>query len=146
MEENKDVVITIRSSQMVEGNENDGTELITRGTYAWSKEGARFTYMESEITGLGDTKTVFLIKPDEAVLTRKGTVNSRMVFRPGENKRFAYETEYGILRLGLDTHRLDSRLDEHGGSVEIEYDLDFEQSVFSRNSFQIQVREIGVKQ
>ena len=139
---NKDVLITIKSQQSIPGGEpEESTELITRGKYQYGKNGIRFSYMESELTGLDGTKTVFLIKPDEVVLSRKGTVNSQMVFRPGESSDFLYRTEFGFLQMGLDTKRLECSLDEHGGSMEIEYDLDFERSFFSRNTFRIDVKE-----
>ena len=139
---NKEVLITIKSQQSLPGGEQEeGAELITRGTYQYGKKGIRFSYMESELTGLSGTKTVFLIKPDEVVMSRKGTVNSQMVFRPGESSDFLYRTEFGFLQLGLDTKRLECSLDEHGGSMEIEYDLDFERSFLSRNTFRVDVRE-----
>ena len=139
---NKDVLITIKSQQSIPGGEpEESTELITRGKYQYGKNGIRFSYMESELTGLDGTKTVFLIKPDEVVLSRKGTVNAQMVFRPGESSDFLYRTEFGFLQMGLDTKRLECSLDEHGGSMEIEYDLDFDRSFFSRNTFKIDVKE-----
>ena len=142
---NKDVFITIKSSQNVGGNETDGAELITRGTYQYGKNGIRLSYMESELTGLEGTKTVFHVKPDEVVLSRKGSVYSQMVFHPGECSNFIYRTQYGLLQMGLDTLRLECALDEHGGSMEIEYDLDFERSFLSRNKFKINVREKELK-
>lgn len=142
---NKDVLITIKSSQNVDGSEMEGAELITLGTYNYGKDGIRFSYMESEITGLDGTKTVFHIKPDEVVMSRRGSVNSQMVFHPGECSNFLYCTEFGMLQMGLDTRRLECALDEHGGSMEIEYDLDFEKSFLSRNTFKIDVKEKGIK-
>ena len=142
---NKDVMITIRSTQNVDGSETEGAELITAGTYNYGKDGIRFSYMESEITGLDGTKTVFHIKPDEVVLSRRGSVNSQMVFHLGESSNFLYSTEYGMLQMGLDTRRLECALDEHGGDMEIEYDLDFERSFLSRNTFKINVREKNLR-
>ncbi len=142
---NKEVMITIRSSQSLDGGEAEAAELVTHGTYSFGRDGIRFSYMESELTGLDGTRTVFLIRPDEVVLSRRGSVNSQMVFHPGESSDFIYDTEYGLLQLGLDTRRLECALDEHGGSMEIEYDLDFERSFLSRNTFKIDVREKGLK-
>lgn len=142
---NKDVFITIKSSQNYDGSETEGAELITQGTYSFGKDGIRFSYMESELTGLDGTKTVFQIKPDEVVMSRRGAVNSQMVFRAGECSNFIYNTEYGLLQMGLDTRRLECALDEHGGDMEIEYDLDFEKNFLSRNVFRINVREKGLK-
>ena len=141
MEEQKDVLITIRSSQMLEGGEDDGAELVTEGKYRFSGNGIRLSYQETELTGLEGTRTVFRVRPDEVILRREGAVNSEMVFRPGEQSSFAYETEFGVLQMGLDTRWLELRLDEHGGELEIVYDLDFERSFVSRNTFKISVKE-----
>lgn len=142
----KEVIITISSSQTAPGGEADGAELITLGTYSFTQGQARFSYRESELTGLEGTETDFLIKREEIVLSRRGTVNAQMVFRPGKKHLFLYETPYGALTLGLDTQRIESSLDEHGGGLEIEYDLDFERAHISRNKFKINVREKAEKE
>ena len=142
---NKDVFITIRSTQSLDGGEPEGSELITAGKYNYGKDGIRLSYMESELTGLDGTRTVFQIKPDEVVLSRRGSVNSRMVFHPGVTSDFYFSSEYGLLQMGLDTRRLEWALDEHGGDMEIEYDIDFERGFLSRNTFQINVREKRLK-
>ena len=138
---NKDVLITIHSIQNIDGQDCDGPEFITQGTYEFAPDGARFSYMESALTGLDGTRTDFHIKPEEVVLSRRGTVNARMVFRRGEKQKFRYQTDFGALNMGLNTHRLVSSMGEHGGDVEIEYDLNFNQSFLSRNRFVINVRE-----
>ena len=142
---NKDVLITIKSSQRMASGESDGVELITDGEYNYGADGIRFSYMESELTGLDGTKTMFQIKPDEVVLSRRGSVYSQMVFHPGKTSDFLYRTEYGMLQMGLDTLRLECSLGEHGGSMEIEYYLDFERRFLSRNTFKIDVREKELK-
>ena len=138
---NKDVLITIHSIQNIDGQDCDGPEFITQGTYEYAPDGARFSYMESALTGLDGTRTDFHIKPEEVILSRRGTVNARMVFRSGEKQEFRYQTDFGALNMGLNTHRLVSSMGEHGGDVEIEYDLNFNQSFLSRNRFVINVRE-----
>ena len=141
----KDVVITIRSSSCVNGNEMDGMELITRGTYHYNRDRIGLSYLESALTGMEGTSTMLQVLPNEVLLQRKGSVCSQMVFHPGKWNDFLYQTEYGMLRLGMDTRRLECQLDEHGGSMEIEYDLDFENNFLSRNKFQIYVKEKELK-
>ncbi len=138
---NKDVMITIQSIQNIDGKDCDGPELITQGTYEFAPDGVKLSYMESELTGMGGTRTDLHIKPEEVVLSRRGNVNAQMVFRRGEKQRFRYQTNFGSLNLGVNTQRLESDLGEHGGRVEIEYDLNFNQSYLSRNRFIINVKE-----
>lgn len=139
----KDVLISIQSVQNLDGWNSDGAELITHGSYDYASDGIRFSYMESELTGLDGTKTTFLIFPEEVILSRQGTVNAQMVFRRGEKRSFRYRTQMGALSMSLNTHRLEYALDEHGGNMEIEYDLNFEQSFLSRNKFIINVALIN---
>ena len=141
----KEVVITIKSSQQLGGEEHDGAELITRGTYRYKNGAARLCYDESELTGMNGTRTQFDVRDGEVVLSRRGAVDSRMVFQPGQRSDFLYRTEHGMLTLGLDTLRIDCELGEHGGDMRIDYDLDFERSLLSRNQFIINVKEKDIK-
>lgn len=137
----RDVLITINSTQSL-GGDSDGMELITQGKYSVDKDGIRFSYMESELTGLKGTKTDFFVTPGEVVMSRQGTVTAQMVFHKGQKQHFAYETPYGTLTMGLDTHKIEHALGEHGGDVEIEYDIDLDRAVVSRNRFKINVRDL----
>jgi len=138
----KEVMISIKGLQEIDGGE-DGTELITQGSYTYGEDGIRLSYMESELTGLGGTKTDFLVRPGEVILSRTGSVTSQMIFQKGRRHDFVYETPHGMLTMGLDTHRIVTELGEHGGDMEIEYDLNFDHAIISRNKFKINVREQG---
>lgn len=138
---NKEVLITIHSIQNIDGQDREGPELITQGTYEYGTDAVRFSYMESELTGLSGTKTAFVVGPEEVTLLRRGAVNANMVFHCGEKHKFHYQTSFGSLKMGLDTHRLECSMNEHGGSIEIEYDLNFDQSFLSKNRFIINVKE-----
>ena len=139
--EMRDVLITIKSQQSLSGDE-DALEFITQGKYAVDEEGAHFFYQESELTGMQGTVTDFLVRPGQVVMSRKGTVTAQMIFQKGKKHHFAYETPYGMLTMGLDTHRLEHALGENGGEMEIEYDLDLDHAVVSRNRFKIHVRDM----
>ena len=75
------------------------------------------------------------------MLSRDGMITSRMVFREGEQNNFLYDTPYGSMTIGLDTHRIYNNLNEHGGDVVIDYVLNFDHRVVGRNKFTIQVKE-----
>lgn len=138
----RDVMITISSTRSLGGG-YDGMELITEGKYALEGDRVRFSYMESELTGLEGTKTDFLVTPEEVIMSRRGTVTSQMVFRKGRKQHFAYETPFGTVTMGLDTHKVRHELGEHGGEMEIEYDIDLDRAIVSRNMFRINVRDKG---
>ena len=50
MEEN--VIISIKGSQLYEGQDPDVTELVTAGTLRREQEGYTIAYQETELTGL----------------------------------------------------------------------------------------------
>ena len=141
----QDVIITIKSAQTVDG-EDDKLEFITQGTLMLAEDGVRLSYTESELTGLDGTRTDFLITDGAVILSRRGDVSSRMVFRVGSREPFSYDTPYGTLAMHTDTYKIKNTLSAHGGSLEIEYDLDLEKTVISRNRFCVEVREKGNKE
>ena len=69
------------------------------------EEGFALVYPESELTGLEGTLTTFRIAPDRITLLREGTINSEMIFEEGQKHFSLYETPFGGLMLGVNTHR-----------------------------------------
>ena len=139
----KDVMISITGMQYADsGTDNqEAMQLLTDGKYCYKDGHGELSYIESEITGLVGTKTSFKFSPDGIVLSRDGMITSRMVFREGEQNNFLYDTPYGSMTIGLDTHRIYNNLNEHGGDVVIDYVLNFDHRVVGRNKFTIQVKE-----
>ncbi|MCL1828662.1 MAG: DUF1934 domain-containing protein [Oscillospiraceae bacterium] len=141
--EKKEVIISITGIQSSEEGEKDAVELSTDGEYCFSEEEAMFSYMESELTGLEGTKTSFSVGPGGVVMSREGSLNSRMIFEEGKKHLFLYETPVGAITMGVKTRKIMSKLGEHGGDVEIDYVLDFDHVIVGHNKFRINVREQG---
>lgn len=144
----KDVIISIKGLQGAgphHSDETDAIELITSGEYAHTDTETKFSYMESEVTGMEGTRTTFRIEPRMVTLTREGTFNAQMMFEQGKKHVFLYETPYGAAAMGVDTKRLRCGLGDTGGILEIDYTIDLDSVVVSENSFVIQVREPGAK-
>ena len=100
----------------------------------------RLSYEESELTGMKGTTTAFSLRNGQVVLTRTGTVNSRMVFEEGRQHTSLYETPFGELTVDIQTSRLRHNLTERGGIMEIRYSIAVEHTVTGRNCFKIRVR------
>ena len=145
MMEMKDVIISITGVQHAEDGERDSIELVTDGKYCFTGEETFFSYMESELTGLEGTRTSFSIGPLGVIMSREGNLNTRMVFQEGKKHYFLYETPYGSMTMGVDTHKIKNCLGEHGGDMEIDYVLDFDHAVVGRNKFRIHVQEQKMK-
>ena len=139
----KDAIISIVGTQNDPAGENDTVELVTAGKYGFEDGESRFTYEESDLTGLTGTRTTFSISPMGVVLRREGSHNAEMVFEQGRKNYFLYETPFGSATMGVNTRRIDTRLGEHGGELELDYDIDLNHAPMARNKFKINVRENG---
>ena len=132
----KPVIISIRGVQSLEPGEEDVMELVTQGVPRQEEgEGFSLSYLESELTGLEG------IAPDRITLRREGTLNSEMIFQEGQKHVSLYETPYGGLMLGVNTHRAKADLGTAGGRLSIRYALEVDSQPIGENSFEIQVTE-----
>ena len=140
----KKVIISVKGTQAMEDVESEDVELITEGEYSYRNGRGTFRYEESEMTGMDGTTTVFKFSPEEVVISREGTVSSRMVFVEGRRNIFLYETPFGSATIGIDTHKITNTLNEQGGELNIAYSLYFEQMLVSRNQFLVKIKEQAV--
>ena len=88
-------------------------------------------------------RTDFIITEDGAItLERSGNVNAHMVFEEGKKHYTMYETPYGAISMGVSA--LEAAFREENGeiTVVIRYIIDVDSSEISRNSFEINVREV----
>jgi uncharacterized beta-barrel protein YwiB (DUF1934 family) len=138
----KDVLISIHSSFAYEEGEEQQMDFTTDGYYFYEDDVGCLSYEETEVTGMEGTRTSLFVMPDQVVVDREGTVTSRMVFKEGLKSAFQYATPFGNATMGIDTRRISQSMGVDGGSVEIDYVVDMEHAVASRNRFQITVEEI----
>lgn len=137
----KDVIISVTGIQHGEDGP-DSMQLVTAGQYGMDSEEIKMTWEESELTGMEGTRTSITVQPNKSVvLSREGATNTSMEFEEGKKHYFLYETPYGSATMGLDTRRIRHRLGLHGGDIEIEYTVDYNQQIVGRNFFYIQVQE-----
>lgn len=141
----KKVIITVKGIQITADEPATDMELVTEGEYTFDGGAGFFTYEETEITGMAGTTTRFDFAPTEAVITREGTVSSKMVFVEGKMNVFLYNTPYGSLTMGIDTHKIENKLTERGGTIDIDYTLSFEHAVVSQNRFSVKIKEQAVE-
>ena len=138
-----DVVISIKSVQNYGLPDEEAVEFTTDGYYFLQDDVACLSYLETEVTGMEGTRTSIMAMPQQVVVDRDGLITSRMVFSPGEKNAFQYNTPYGTANLGIYTRDVKRRLDENGGELELDYVLNMEHAVVSRNKFFITVKKMG---
>ena len=136
-------VIKIKSTQGLEFAKTDEIEFVTDGEYLHDESGTLIRYMESELTGLTGTETAVSVRDNEVIVRRRGTLNSRMEFREGEKSRFLYDTQFGSATLSVDTRKIKTRLDPTGAEIQIDYIVDMDHAIVSRNSLKLNVKRVG---
>jgi len=135
------VMISIKGSPALpEGD--DEFELMTDGEY--SREGgfSTFSYVESELTGYDGLLTTFDVEPDRVILRRGDGYTGDMIFSEKQKQHFLYETPFGSIMMGIDTHSIKKNMRDDGGSLEIRYDIEVDNVAVSQNLFKIDIRSI----
>ena len=137
----KDVIISIQGLQHYAGMDSDNIELVTEGKLEDAEGALRLSYQESELTGMEGTTTVFHVEPERVTLLRMGNVSSEMVFEEGRRHMSLYSTPYGSMEVGILARKLRSTLDQNGGKLEINYDIELNHTLAGQSLFRIDVRE-----
>jgi uncharacterized beta-barrel protein YwiB (DUF1934 family) len=138
----KKVLISIKGSPAFSYAEDNSFELLTDGEYL-SKDGiSTFRYLESELTGLDGLLTTFDVESDRVILKRGGEYSGEMIFCENQKHNFLYETPFGSIMMGIDTHSIETNMRDDGGSLEIRYDIEVDNVSVSQNLFQIDITSV----
>lgn len=81
-----------------------------------------FHYEEQE-PGMGRTRTLLKIGPDEIRVIRQGDVESEQAFAVGETRSGFYRTPQGTLQLTTETAEIAVELDEGVGRIRWSYEM-----------------------
>ena len=140
----KEVVISIKGIQKYEGALPDVVELVTEGRLAREGESYTLSYQESELTGLEGTLTTIQVDGGQVTLLRVGEFNSQLVFQEGRRHLSVYNTPYGAMSVGVHTRHLLAELNDQGGDIEVDYDIEVDHAMAGRNIFRINVKEAAI--
>ena len=135
----KKALISIKGAPALPDSDDEGFELMTDGEYSLINGVSTFSYIDSAVTGLGGLLTIFDVEPDRVVLRRGDGSDMVMVFSESQKHHFLYETPYGSVTMGIDTHSIKKNLRDDGGSLEILYDMVVDNVAVSHNLFQINI-------
>ncbi|AYC28794.1 DUF1934 domain-containing protein [Paenisporosarcina cavernae] len=115
------VKVKLKTVIQQSGEQPEMYELWSRGT---SRRRGDSLYLQyEEIQDEKAIKTTLKIKQSEALILRSGGVNMRLAFTKGAEQTGSYESEYGTLMVKTKTKQLEQRDTEHGGEIDISYDL-----------------------
>ena len=134
------VVLAIRGRQRYADQDPEIIELVTDGTMEFRDGGWEICYEESSLTGMDGVTTMFRVEPDKITLTRTGKLNSQMVFQLGVLHESLYRMEFGTLMITVCATQMRYDIDEKGGTVDMTYGIDIEQSAGGVVEYHLDIR------
>lgn len=134
------VILSIRGTQAYLDQEPDTIELVTEGTMSKTENGWLIQYEESELTGLAGVTTTFQVAPDKVTLTRSGKLSSQMIFQEGVCHDSLYQSEFGTMLLSVCAQSIRYSLDEKGGTIDMIYGIELEQSMAGTVEYHLDIR------
>ncbi len=139
----KDVIISVKGTQMDLDNETNEMELVTEGKYYKQDDAYYVTYNESEVTGMDGTTTTLKVADGIVTLMRSGSVNSHFVFQRGHRHLSHYDTEYGAFTISVYADEVDVSMNDSGGEIRVGYQMEIDNNRTGMNDFYMFIREAG---
>ena len=136
----KTVLLSIQGKQNYPGQEPDVIELVTEGLLESTETGWILTYEESDLTGLQGVTTTFQVEPGVITLTRKGPLNSQMVFQENVPHESLYQMEFGALMITVCASQVCYDITEQGGTIDLFYGIEIEQSAAGFIEYHLNIR------
>ena len=137
----KNVLISIRGTQRSHGEEPQVIELTTDGKLSRSGGVYAVSYVESEMTSMAGIVTTFQVEPGCVRLIREGPMSSTMTFVAGEKTESLYDLGFGAMLLGVITRKVSADLNDSGGTIYVDYDVEIEHVPVGSNTYEVAVRE-----
>ena len=136
----KKVLISIKGLPVIADSSDESFELFTDGEYSSTNGISTFRYTESVLTGLNGLMTTFDVEQDRVIMRRGDGFSGEMIFSENQKHHFLYETSFGSIMMGIDTHSIKKNMRDDGGSLEIRYDIEVDNVSVSQNLFKIDIR------
>ena len=134
------VVLSIRGSQRYEDQEPEIIELVTEGTMEFTNGGWDIAYEETALTGMEGVTTIFRVEPDKVTLTRKGALNSQMVFQQGVPHDSLYQMAFGALLLTVNATSVFYDIVPDGGVIDLSYNINIENTQAGVIDYHLDIR------
>jgi len=138
----KKVLISIKGTPVDTVDEDEVFELLTDGEYVQKNGMYTFSYIGSSLTGEEGTITTFDVEKERVTLKRNDGINGDMIFTENQKQHFLYNTPFGSVMMGIDTHHIVNNMADDGGDLEIRYDIEVDNISVSQNLFEINVRSL----
>lgn len=139
----KNYIASIVGAQF-EAGQSDQVQLIVPCYYKKTDEETVLAYSEFDKNNadLEIKSTLTIDKNGIATLTRESSQNkSKMTFEKGKRHISGYATEYGTIMIGVYGKEIHYDLNENGGTIELNYNLDFNAEELSSHVAIIKIKK-----
>ena len=136
----QEVTLAIEGRQTYQDQEPEIIQLVTDGTMEFRSGGWDISYEESELTGLAGVTTTFRVEPGMVTLTRKGALNSTMIFQQNVVHESLYQMPFGALMLAVRATRVVFDIVSDGGFIDLSYNINIENSEAGVIDYHLDIR------
>ncbi len=139
---NDDRMIKITDIQTdIESGEQDAVEVTTRGTLDGGGKDYVLNFDEIFAEGM-KSHTVLTVQNGNCVsIVRSGDVITELQLELGKRHICLYSTPYGDMNIGIYAKEIDSDMTSDGGTLSLEYTIDFNGALTSRKQMLIEVNK-----
>ena len=135
--------ISITGTQRMEGVEPETLGLVTAGSYCYEPGLAIVSYVESEMTEREGVVTSFTVEDGRTVtLRRTGKRIAETRYVRWQAHDSPHDTGFGVMPISVATEDTTILLNEHGGVLDLEYRVEVEHALCSRNHYHIEIQTI----
>lgn len=136
----KKAIISVFSGQ--NQKDEEAISVTTPGEF-YKKENSYYAvYKETEISGMEGTTTTLKIKNDKFTMIRMGSTTTKMEFLQDKKTFSLYNTPYGTLELEINTRELEIDMDDNGGKIHINYELNISKQTKQDTELDIEIKII----
>ena len=136
----KEVLLSICGKQNYQDHEPECIELVTGGVLESTEKGWILTYEETDLTGLQGVTTTFHVEPGTITLSRKGPLDSQMVFQKDVPHESLYQMPFGALMITVCAREVRYEIGETGGTIDLVYDIEIEQTAAGKIEYHLDIR------
>lgn len=132
----KTILLSVKGSRLNPDGEDNSVELITKGRLFRNEESGVYNieYEESEISGVEGIKTLISVQGSQVHWELSGVYNDKLIFEKGKKFINSYETPFGTFQMEIYPIKVDHKINDNEGEVDLKYNLGFGGRYTSSNS------------
>ena len=139
----KKVMVTVKTI-LTDGDQSDKMELTAEGEFSIKDGSYLIKYQDMFLSGPEQpiTTRIKVSKDNAVTVTRTGAYKSRSVIEQNKRCQSLYATPYGNMTMGFFGKKIENRLNDSGGELELVYTVDVNNSEINRNEMFIKIKEV----